>query len=78
MANLKWKPISTLKPEDDAEYIVGWDSATVWITRSAWYNNGEPDECDIGWWSYKHSVTQECINPTHWLCETPIPPEIEY
>lgn len=75
---LKWKPIETLDPEEDEEYIVGWDSATVWITRSAWWNDGSNAETfgrkemdDLGWWSYKHSVTQEMIEPTHWLCKNP-------
>lgn len=35
----EWQPIETA-PKDGTEIIVGWDSATVWITRSAYYDNG--------------------------------------
>lgn len=86
---LEWKPIETLPSEfkDGREVIVGFDIATVWITRSAWWRRMEdnPSEFmpdDEGWWSYKNSVTQEKLDdyrePTHWLCETPSSPLPDY
>jgi len=75
----QWKSIETA-PKDGTEIIVGFDLATVWIVRSAWYrrvedNPFEFDESDVGWWSYKSSVTQEKLDgvyePTHWLCVVP-------
>lgn len=79
---MKWQPIATA-PKDESEIIVGFDIADTWIVRSAWYRSaelivhlgGEWDETDIGWWSYKNSVTQEKLEgiyePTHWLCVVP-------
>jgi hypothetical protein len=82
----EWQPIDTA-PRDGTTVIVGWDSATVWIVRAAWWRSKEDieqmamggcldaDDADIGWWSYIHSVTQEMLDdyraPTHWL---PMPP----
>lgn len=77
----EWQPISTA-PKDGRMVIVGFDCASVWIVRNAWYRDAaavkemqdcgsDSDETDIGWWSYRHSVTQEMIEPTHWLCEQP-------
>jgi hypothetical protein len=67
-----WQPIESA-PKDGTEVIVGVDIASVWITRGAFYvAPGERDSDDsVGWWSYKHSVTQEKLDdiyePTHWL-----------
>lgn len=78
MDKLEWKPIDTCPKEFDVEYIVGFDIATVWITRGAWYNNGYLDPEDIGWWSSRNSVGSELLDdiytPTHWLCERPKSP----
>lgn len=81
-----WQPIVTA-PKDGTEVIVGVDIATVWVTRGAWYRSAEEvkrieslgwDADDVGWWSYKHSITQEKLEgiyePTHWL-PMPEPPE---
>jgi hypothetical protein len=78
----EWKPIATA-PRDGREVIVGHDSATVWIVRSASYTRAdewfppEPNTPD-GWWSYDNSVSQSLLDgldePTHWLMETPEPP----
>jgi len=82
---MQWQPIAT-RPPGDHELIVGVDIATVWIVRSAWWDEGDDwqergyDDQDQarGWWSYKHSVTQEKLEgiyqPTHWLMQTPKPP----
>lgn len=78
-----WQPIETA-PRDGTEIILGWDIASVWIIRSGWWEDGfDPieggyDEEDEGWWSYRHSVTQEKLdgydNPTHWM-PMPEPPK---
>lgn len=77
-----WLPIDTA-PRDGMTIIVGWDSASVWIVRSAryvradeWFPQLETDEAGKdGWWSYRNSVGQELLDgyrtPTHWL---PMPP----
>jgi hypothetical protein len=82
----EWKPIETAPMADETDVIVGWDSATVWVVCSAWYRNADDvremrdcgnddaDETYIGWWSYRNSVAQEMVKPTHWLCEVPNPP----
>jgi len=76
-----WQPIETA-PKDGREIIVGVDIASTWIARNAWFrkiedNPHEFDETDIGWWSYKSSVTQEMLEgiftPTHWI-PMPTPP----
>lgn len=86
---LEWKRIETLPPEfkDGREIIVGCDVATVWVTHSAWWSDGDNWEaCGfdrredmVGWWWSRHSVTDELLDdfltPTHWLCETPTPPK---
>lgn len=82
-----WLPIETA-PRDGTEVIVGWWWASVWITRGAWYRDaaqlraeGNMDftDEDTGWWSYRHSVTQEQLGdfgqPTHWLPMPDLPPE---
>ena len=79
-----WRPIETA-PKDGREVIVGVDIASVWITRGAFYvAPGERDTPDsVGWWSYKHSVTQQKLEgiyePTHWLPmpETPSDRELQ-
>lgn len=78
-----WQPIETA-PKDGTEIILGWDIASVWIVRSGWWEDGfdmieggYDEECE-GWWSYRHSVTQEKLdgydNPTHWM-PLPKPPK---
>ena len=80
-----WKPIDTA-PRDGTNVILGWDFAGVWLVRNGWWDDGcsacgdcPCDEDDIGWWSYRHSVTQELLNgydePTHWL-PLPKPPTV--
>lgn len=81
--NTLWREIKDA-PLDDEEIIVGWDSATVWITRGAFYCDGadwmhqdfDSQEEARGWWSYRNSVSQEKVEPTHWL-PMPEPPEYE-
>lgn len=76
----EWMPIETA-PTDSTEIIVGVDIATVWIVRSARYEDDE-DFCEnleeIGWWSYSNSISQELLEgifePTHWM-PLPKPPE---
>lgn len=69
-----WQPIETA-PRDGSEIIVLINSACVPIVRSAWRDDGfdgysVEDAADIGlarndsvvgWWSYRHSVTQEML-----------------
>ncbi len=83
---MNWQPIETAPKGVEIDVIVGWDQATVWIVCSAWYRdaadiqelrecgNEDADESWIGWWSYRSCVTQEKVEPTHWLCETERPP----
>ncbi|MBS4048146.1 MAG: hypothetical protein KG075_17505 [Alphaproteobacteria bacterium] len=89
MTPFNWKPMATLPAEfkDGRDVIVGFDVASVWITRSAWWrkpedNPAEFDADDEGWWSYRHSITQEKLDeymtPTHWLCEAPPPPDADH
>jgi hypothetical protein len=72
-------------PKDGTEIIVLIDSATVPIVRSAWWRDAMDgydketfedlgltiNEDDIGWWSYRHSVTQEKLEgydlPVAWM-----------
>lgn len=74
----QWQPIETA-PKDGTEVEVLFDSADVEIVRLCRWNDGEDetlDECwrgpkNTGWWSYKHSVTQELLSgrsmmATHW------------
>lgn len=76
-----WQPIESA-PKDDGEIIILFDSATVNVVRLCWWDNGaprpwdddKPRPDDVGWWSYKHSVTQEQIDlmtPVAWM---PMPP----
>ena len=69
-----WMPIETA-PRDGSDVIVGYEVASTWIVRSAWWRDEDEDEDDgdpAGWWSYRSSVTQEMLDddrqPTHWLC----------
>lgn len=57
---MEWHPIETA-PKDGTEIIVLINSACVPIIRSAWYDKGEDAAEDEGWWSYRHSVTQEML-----------------
>lgn len=65
--------VDTSQPPYDGGDVLLWaDSACVNIVRLAWWRTGE-DELeeadDRGWWSYRHSVTQEHLDflqPTHW------------
>lgn len=79
----EWRDMAEA-PRDGTEIIVLIDSATVPIVRSAWWRDGyqvdaetdaelglaRADE-DIGWWSYRHSVTQEKLEgydlPVAWM-----------
>lgn len=72
---VEWKPIETA-PKDGTEIIILINSVTVPIVRSAWWNDGvgcdfEPDIESRGWWSYRHSVTQEMLcghnAPVAWI-----------
>lgn len=80
-------------PKDGTEIIVLIDSATVPIVRSAWWRDGNGgydendriefgipfDEREVGWWSYRHSVTQEKLEgydlPIAWM---PLPDTREF
>ena len=78
MSNDKWLPMDTT-PKDGTEIIILFDSASVDVVRLCWWDDGTPqpwngiDEQrsdDIGWWSYRHSVTQEKIEimePIGWM-----------
>jgi hypothetical protein len=71
-----WRPISTA-PKDGSHIIVIFEWASVDIVRLCWWNDGsaeqnggEADPTAVGWWSYKHSVTQEHIDwmaPVGWM-----------
>ncbi len=72
-----WQPIRTA-PKDGSEVLVGVDIATVWIVRNArWVDGG--GHFEEGWWTFKHSVTQEKLQgiyaPTHWMPMAE-PPEV--
>jgi hypothetical protein len=67
---LTWQPMA-IAPKDGSEILVLFDSATVDVVRLCWWDDGAPRESDrfpaprpddVGWWSYRHSVTQEQIN----------------
>ena len=66
--------VDTSKPPFDGGDVLIWaDSACVNIVRLAFWREPDADldetEDDRGWWSYKHSVTQEqltYLKPTHW------------
>jgi hypothetical protein len=76
----KWLPIDTA-PRDGTEIIVLLcPDRAVPIVRTAWWRTGVGDdtyppenECpeDEGWWSYRHSVTQEHLTgyqtPLLWM-----------
>lgn len=86
---MDWKTIETAPRSIGESYIdviVGYEFASVWIVRSAFYRSAQQvkelaekgldfDADDAGWWSYRNSVTQEMVYPTHWLCEVPEHPE---
>ena len=85
MHPLNWQAI-TDEQKDGDDWIVGYDIATAWIVRSAWWSDGSlydhhgydtPEE-DRGWWSYKNGNTQEKLEgfetPTHFLCRANRPP----
>jgi hypothetical protein len=70
----------TKAPFDGEDYLLYADSATVDVVRLGWWNPGgivdystgeiyEPAPDDLGWWSYRHSVTSEqlgFLKFTHW------------
>jgi hypothetical protein len=76
-----WQPMDSA-PRDHTEILILFDSATVDVVRLCWWNDGSPeqngggrDDAAVGWWSYRHSVTQEKIEigePVGWL---PMPAE---
>lgn len=77
---IDWKLIpdevdTSVAPFDGEEVLIFADSATVDVVRLAWWDAGEEDFMgrpkpeDRGWWSYRHSVTQEHLDflePSHW------------
>lgn len=76
---MEWQPIETAPRVGDIdEIIVLINSATVPIIRSAWWNDGSDCVDDLGWWSYRHSVTQEMLvgynQPIAWM---PLPDDTD-
>jgi len=73
----EWQPIETAPKDRDGEILILFDSASVEVVRLCWWNDGsleqnggEADPESVGWWSYKHSVTQEQIDhmtPIAWM-----------
>lgn len=71
-----WRDMATA-PKDGEQILILFDSATVDIVRLCFWRDGNNweggfDAEDVGWWSYKHSVTQEQINldwmiPIGWM-----------
>lgn len=72
-----WRPIASA-PKDESKILILFDSASVAVVRLCWWNDGswqqnggDPDPEAIGWWSYKHSVTQEqmenYLTPVAWM-----------
>lgn len=84
MAESPWQPIESA-PKDGTEILVLIVSGgCVPIIRTAWWDDGNcvgreatPDE--IGWWSYRHSVTQEMLvdheQPKYWMPLPQLPEE---
>lgn len=80
---MSWQPIETA-PKDDEHILILFDSASVWVVRLCWWNDGsmernggDADPSSVGWWSYIHSVTQEKIEwmtPLGWMPMPPFPP----
>lgn len=74
----KWQPIESAPKKDAVEVLVGVEIAGVWITRGAYWDDGniwdlqgcKCKEDAIGWWSFENSVSQERLEgiyePTHW------------
>jgi len=79
---------SGVAPFDGDEYIVGRWHAGVWLTFGAHWSDGEHWEDQKfesrdelrGWWSYRHSVTQEKLEgiyePTHWFPMPDLPDDV--
>ena len=62
-----WRPIDTA-PKDGTSVLVYWtDGMTDGYASIAFYDDGISGEDSIGWWSYRNSVGQEQVAPTHWL-----------
>lgn len=69
---MSWQPIETAPREYNTKVLVLFNSASVPVVRLCWYDDGAPQPWnedrprpnDVGWWSYKHSVTQEKIDLT--------------
>lgn len=84
----QWHPIATAPKDHSEDIIVGFDMATVWIVRNAFWDEGEMwegsgfDSQDDarGWWSYDNCVGQVKLEglyePTHWM-PLPSSPERE-
>lgn len=73
----EWKPFETA-PKNGESIIILINCATVPIVRTAWWNDGIDDPNGAGWWSYRHSVTQEMLinedTPIAWM---PLPDDTE-
>jgi hypothetical protein len=75
---MNWQPIETA-PKNGENIIVLFNSASVPIVRLCSWDDGSPQPWaddpdsprpdDIGWWSYRHSVTCEQIDmrPVGWI-----------
>lgn len=85
-----WLPMETAPKDGDTEILILFDSATVNVVRLCWWDDGGPRPWDedkprpdeVGWWSYKHCVTQELIEdhfkPLGWMPMPPRPKEHRY
>ena len=75
-------------PYDGEEVLAAVSIACVLIVRNAWWDDGgywdekghESQEEARGWWSYRHSVSQDRLEgiyePTHWAPMPEIPDDL--